>query len=146
MRLNTCAGVISLARELENKSAGFYEELSRKYARDADLFLSFARESRKNIVQVERTYYGVITDALEGCFAFDLNPDEYQLDTELTGRASYPQIVNQAIGIEATVIKFYVDAAAQSEGLMADIPRVFRQVAKKREGRSPKLESLLEES
>ncbi|MFC1990786.1 hypothetical protein ACFLU9_01375 [Chloroflexota bacterium] len=146
MRLNTCSGVISLSRELENESARFYEELSRKYAQDADIFLSFAKENKKNIVQVERTYYGVISDAIEGCFAFDLNPDEYKLETEPTDRANYPETVNKAIGIEETVIKFYSDAAAQSEGLMADIPRAFKLVARRREGRRPKLESLLEES
>ena len=145
MRLNTCSSAISLAKELENESAKFYESISRRYAQDANLFLSFANENKKIITQVERAYYGVITDALEGCFAFDLDPDEYKITTELPDKASYFDAVKKAIEIEEKVIKFYSDAAAQSEGLMADVPRAFKLVAKKRDGRKPKLESLLEE-
>ena len=145
MRLNTCSGAISLAKELENESAKFHESLSQRYAQDADLFLSFANENKKNITQVERAYYGVITDAIEGCFAFDLNPDEYQFATELPGRVSYFDAVKKALEIEEKIIKFYSDAATQSEGLMADVTRAFKLVVKKRDDRKPKLESLLEE-
>ncbi len=145
MRLNTCSGAISLAKELENESAKFYESLSQKYVQDADLFLSFANENKKIITQVERVYYEVITDALEGCFAFDLDPDEYKFTTELPGKASYFDAVKKAIDIEEKVTKFYSDAATQSEALMADIPRAFKLVVKKKDGRKPKLESLLAE-
>ena len=89
MILHTCSETISFAKELENKSAKFYEELSQKYAKDKDVFLSFARENGKYVVQIERAYYGVITDAIEGCFAFAVNPDEYTFETELAEKASY---------------------------------------------------------
>jgi hypothetical protein len=51
----------------------------------------------------------------------------------------------RAIEIEDKITKFYVDAAAQSKGLMADVPRAFAMIANKRRSRLPKLESLLEE-
>lgn len=143
MRLNTCSSVISLAKELENESARFYEGLSQRYVNDADIFLSFAGENKKNITQVERAYYGVISDAIEGCFAFDLDPGEYKLETKLAAKASYTDTLNKAIEMERKLIRFYSDAAEQSQSLMADLPQAFRQVSKKREGRQPKLQALL---
>ena len=143
MRLNTCSQIISLARKFENESAKFYEDLSRRYAKDADVLLSFAKENRKNIVQIERTYYEVITDAIEGCFAFNLNPDEYTFGTELTEKASYSDALCKAIGMEEKIVKFYSDAAEQSKSLMADVPRAFTIIAKKRGERKSKLEELL---
>ena len=143
MRLHTCSETISFARMLENESAKFYEELSQKYVNDKDVFLSFAKGNGKNIVQIERAYYGVITDAIEGCFAFDINPDGYTFETALAEKASYSDALDKAIEIEEIIIRFYSDAAEQSQSLMADVPRAFRMVVKKREGRKSKLESLL---
>jgi len=40
-------------------------------------------------------------------------------------------------------MKFYLDAANQSRGLMADIPRVFMTFVRKREERRPKLGLLI---
>lgn len=143
MEINTASATISFARKLEEDSTKFYEDLSQKYPKGEDVFFAFAKENRKNIVQIERAYYGVITDALEGCFAFNLNPDEYTLKTELAEAASFPEALDQAVEIEEKMIKFYSDAAEQSKSLMADVPRAFMLIVKKREGREAKLRSLL---
>ena len=79
VNLHTASETISFARRLENESAELYRELSRRYAADGDVFLAFATENGKNVVQFERAYYGVISDAIEGAFAFDIDPDEYTL-------------------------------------------------------------------
>ena len=142
MEINTASATISFAKKLEEDSAKFYEDLSQRYAKDADVLLSFAKENRKNIVQVERAYYGVITDAIEGCFAFKVNPDEYTLETELTEKTSYSDALEKAVDMEEKIIKFYLDAAEQSKSLMADVPRAFKMVAKKRDNRSSMLKSL----
>ncbi len=144
MKLHTCSEVISFARKLENESAKFYEDLSQKYANDKDVFLSFAKENGKNITQIERAYYGVITDAIEGCFAFDVETDEYTLETSLAEGTRYSDALGKAIKIEGKIIKFYLDAAEQSQSLMADVPRTFKLVVKKRDARIPSLESLFE--
>ena len=141
--LHTASEVITLSRKLENDSAGFYEELARRYATAAESFLAFAGENRKNVAQVERAYYGVITDALEGCFAFNINEDDYTLATELRGRAGYTDILNQAMELEKKILAFYTDAAGQSKSLMADVPRTFTLIARKREKRLAQLEALL---
>ena len=143
MELNTASATISFTKKLEEDSAKFYEDLSQRYAKDKDVLLSFAKENGKNIVQVERAYYGVITDAIEGCFAFKINPDEYTFKTELAEGASYSDALEKAVEMEEKIIKFYTDAAEQSKSLMADVPRAFMIVAKKRENRGAMLKSLL---
>ena len=143
MALNTCAQVISLAKELEGGSAEFYKTLAEKYERDEDVLLSLAKENGKNIVQIERAYYGVITDAIEGCFAFNMNPDDYRLNSELAERASYSEALEQALEIEEKMIDFYSVAAEQSKYLMADIPRAFSLIVKKRDNQRLMLKSLL---
>ena len=143
MELNTASEVISFARRLEEDGVKLYEDLSQRYVESRETWLSFAKENRKNVVQIERAYYGVITDAIEGCFAFKINPDEYTLKTELAENASYSDVLNEAINMEEKIIKFYSDAAEQSKSLLADVPRIFAIVAKKRGERRAKLESLL---
>ncbi len=143
MVINTCSGAMSFAKELENESAKFYQNMSQRFVKDKEVFLSFAKENGENITQIERAYYGVITDAIEGCFAFHINPEEYALKTELPERASYSEALARAIEIEEKIIKFYSDAAEQSKLLMADIPRAFKMVVKKRSNRYSTLKSLL---
>ena len=144
MEINTASAAIGFAKKLEEDSAKFYEDLSQRYVEDGDVFLSFAKENRKNVVQVTRAYYEVITDAIEGCFAFDINPDEYTFDTELAEKASYSDALEKAMGIEEKIIEFYSDAAEQSKSLLADVPRAFTMIAKKRSGRRARLRSLLD--
>ncbi len=50
----------------------------------------------------------------------------------------------EAIRIEENLLKFYQTAAEQSKHLMADVPRSFTLVAKKRNERIPKLKALLD--
>jgi rubrerythrin len=142
MSISTCSGAISFSKELETESAKFYEELAQKYEKDKDLFLAFAKENGKNVTNIQRAYYGVITDAIEGCFAFNINTDEYQL--QVTGARSYRDAVGQALAMEEKILTFYRNAAEQSKFLMADVPRAFTLVAKKRSERLPKLKSLMD--
>jgi len=143
MPLNTASEVISLARQLEEDCAKFYELLAQRYLKDGETFLSLAEESRKNIVQVERAYYGVITDALEGCFAFSINQNEYLFSAELSEKISYTKVLGWAIDMEKKIGEFYSDAGEQSKSLMADVPRAFAMMAKKRGGRISILELFL---
>ena len=142
MELNTASSVISLAREMEEASARFYEGLAGQYPASEEMFTGYARENRKFIKQFETAYYGVITDAIEGCYAFNIDPDKYQLNTELTAGAAVAEAAGKALEIEDSLVRFYTDAAAQSKSLMADVPRAFTLIAKKRSGRKQTLESI----
>ncbi len=133
MILHTASEGVTLAKKLENESAGFYEELARRYPQNAEMFLSFAKENKKNITNTERVYYGVITDAIEGSYAFNMNSDDYTIDTAVS--SNNKEMLQKALSIEETVVKFYSTAAEQSGALMADLPRAFLLIAKKRNNR-----------
>lgn len=142
MIIHTASEGISLAKKLENDSASFYESMAKQYTKDSETFLTFTRENKKNVAQIERTYFGVITDAIEGSYAFNLETDNYNLDLAVKGKADYSYMLKQAGQIEEKIIKFYNDAAEQSRSLMADIPRVFELLARKRRERVEKLKTL----
>ncbi|MBW1706956.1 MAG: hypothetical protein JRJ86_17640 [Deltaproteobacteria bacterium] len=142
MKLQTASETISFVKEFEEKGAKFYEDIFQKYSRDEDVLLSFARENKKYFTQVQRAYYSVITDAIEGCYAFSLNSDDYAFETDLPKNASYEDAVARAIAMEEKILDFYNVAADQSMSLMADVPRNFKIVVKKRKNRIPKLKSL----
>jgi rubrerythrin len=143
MKLHTASEGITFAKKLENDAAEFYEGLAAKNISDAGDFLSFAQENKKNVAQVERAYYGVITDAIEGGYAFNIDPDDYFLKTAVKDGVDSKEILGQALEIEKTIIRFYSDAAEQSKSLMADVPQTFTIIVKKRGRRLEKLDSLL---
>ena len=146
MGISTCSGAISLSRELENESAKFYQEMSKRFEKDKDVFLAFAKDNVKYVTQIERAYYGVITDAIEGCFAFDLNEEDYRIQAMPSKDASYSNALKEALAMEEKILKYYHTAAEQSKHLMADVPRSFTLVAKKRSERVPKLTALLDQA
>ena len=141
--LNTASQIISFAKKLEEDSAKLYQDLAERCGRARETLLSFAEENRKDIVQIERTYYEVISDAIEGCFSFKVDPDEYTFNTKLVDNTSYSDALHMAIDIEQTIMQFYSAAAEQSQSLLADVPRLFTKIAKKRDDRKLKVELLL---
>lgn len=146
MEISTCSGAISLAREMESDSAKVYQELAQKFEKDKDLFLTFAKENGKYYSQIERAYYGVITDAIEGCFAFHLNPEDYQFKKTFSKDIGLKDAIAETIKMEEIMLKFCQTAAEQSKHLMADVPRAFSLVAKKRNERISRLKELLEKT
>ncbi len=137
--IKTSSEAISFARELEKKGQEFYEELARRFPQFKDLFSAFAEENRKFSKHIERVYYSVITDALEGGFAFNLSPENYELDLSIKDDLALPEAVEKVKKVEEVAISFYNEAAEQSLSLMADIPRAFKFVAGKRTKRLQKL-------
>ena len=145
MRLNTASQIISFIANLEEDLARFYEDLSQQYKGNRESLLSFAEENRRNVAQIQKAYYGTISDALEGCFTFNMDPDDYSTKTGPTKESSHRSILEKAIEMEENIVKFYVDAAEQSQSLLADIPRSFKAVARKKAERMSRLRTLLDE-
>jgi len=141
MQLCTTSETISFSRELEEQTAKYYQEVAGKFPEGKDL-LSFAEENRKYIIQIQRAYQSVITDAIEGCFAFQLESEDYLIHTDLPAQTTFKEALQQALTVEETMVSFYTTAAEQSMALMADIPRNFKIVAKKRAVRIEKLRAL----
>lgn len=144
MILHTTSEVISLAKQLENESASYYRALADAYGKNKAELLPFIEGNAKHIVQIERAYYGVISDAIEGCFAFNIESDDYILKAGLEGNTTYDDGMGRAIEMEEKLIRFYADAAEQSKHLMADVPREFTLVANKRKERLSQLRALLQ--
>jgi rubrerythrin len=142
VRLNTASQVISLARKLEEDGARFYESLAQRDGANREMWLSFARENKKSIAQVETAYYGVISDAIEGCFAFDIDPDEYITEARWAEDATMADTLRPAIEMEEKALSFYTAAAEQSKSLLTDVSRAFAMTAKKRGERLLRLKNL----
>lgn len=146
MELNTASLVYEFAVRLEEKIAKFYEELasSEKYSKGKERFLSFAKEDRGYIDLIRRVYQGVITDAIEACYAFTGMEDrDYEVSTALTEDMSYSDVIGKALEIEQKAQKFFVDARDQGASFMADLPQAFNTIAKRRERRVYELRSLM---
>ena len=83
---------------------------------------------------------GSLMPYIEGCFSFnDLDTNNYK--TKLTEDIRYSNILKITIKAEEKVQKFYLDGAKECESLMADISRVLKKIAKKRDKRKIELES-----
>jgi rubrerythrin len=139
----TASAIISFAEKLEEDSSKFYRQLAEKYIENKELFLSFVEESRKNKILVTRTYQETITDALEACFIKGINLNDSIAEITLAEDAKYSTALKVAIELEEKAGKFYLDTAERSESLLATIPRVFREVAERRNNRKLKLKTLL---
>ena len=141
MKLCTTSETISFAKDLEEKSANFYEAVAERYDEAKDLS-SYKEENRKFSIQIQRAYQSVITDAIEGCFAFQVESDDFTIKTDLPENMSFADAIKQALAVEEKIIDFYNTAADQSMSLMADIPRNFKLVVKKRSKRIDQIKAL----
>ncbi len=142
MIIHTTAEGISMARQLENDSTAFYKAAAVKYPELGEALLSFVQENRKFITNIERAYYGVITDAIEGCFALDLETDRYILELDLDALSGRTDFINQSVRNEEKIIRFYLEAGEQSK-LMSDVSRSLTLTAKKRQPRLARLSEML---
>ena len=142
MRLLTAAQVVNLATRLEEESSGFYARLAKACSDHGDLFQSYSRQNSKQAKQIEEAYRYAVTDALETGFSFDLEEDDYALHSDLEESARLADRIAQAKSIEEVAVRFFRDAARQSESLMADIPGLFRTLASKRMRRLTNLAEL----
>ena len=144
MQSPTSSEVISFATKLEENSGNFYKEFTRRWANENDPWNAFSAQNKKNKTAIQRAYYGVISDALEGCFAFnDINMDNYHIDTELPLELGYEESLRRSIVMEDTIVTFYLDTARAAKSLMADVPVVFERIARKRKERQLELKSIL---
>lgn len=142
MALNTCSEGISFAREMEEGSAAFYEELAKLFPENAETFLGYATVNNKNVSNVQRTYFGVITDGIEGCFAFNIEPEEFTIDLALPAGVAKADALAKAVAAEETIARFYSVAGEQGKGLTADVARAFTLIARKKSERAEELKAL----
>jgi hypothetical protein len=142
MTLHTASEVIGLLRRLEEETASFYERLS-GLGRDTETWLGLAKDNRKNVKDVQRAYYNVISDALDGTFAFDIEDVGFELDLDLPESAPYALAVGKASVAEKKIADLYSLATKQSQSLLPDVSRAMKTVGQKRQARIERIETLL---
>ena len=144
MQLNTASSAISFARKLEEDSAALYEEIARAHPEAEEVFSGFVRENKRYTELVNRTYYGVISDALEGGFSFEgLDTNDFPVEKQLSGSTTYQDALKAAIVTEESIVGFYRAASETSRSLLADVPRIFDQIVRKRGTRLERLKTIL---
>lgn len=144
MELTTTSAIISFYNNLEDRVVRFYEELAtnENYNSNINVFQTFADDSKKQKDMVNRRYREVITDAFESGFSFSgLNEDEYKVDTELTDDLTSFDVLQMAIKIEETLLKFCIDVSKSSKVLLTDIAQIFESVARKKAEREKLLKT-----
>jgi hypothetical protein len=132
MKLHTASEVISLTRRLEDETGRFYEKLA-SAGRNPQPWYDYVKENGQNVKNVERAYNDVISDALEGGFAFDIEADDFEL--RLPEPLPLPAVVREAIDIETRLAGLYTIAAQQSQSLLPDVSRAMVVIARKRRTR-----------
>lgn len=143
MELNTASEAITYARRLEEQSASFYETCAAQFPEAAEMWRSLATENRKLFGHLEQIYYGAISDALEGGFAFRMTAEADDILTPIKPPANAPAALRTAIAIEGKIAAFYTAASTQARSLMADVSRAMALIARKRQPRIAMLTSRL---
>ena len=143
MKLNTMAAVMSFVSRIEGDGIALYEICADRYPEAKETFLKCAKENKKYEKWVKQTYFGVITDTLEACYSFEgLDTDAYEFEPVVPEGAPLAEAIRGILEVEGKTKGFYLAAATVSEKLMADIPRLFKKIAKKRDDRCRALEAL----
>jgi rubrerythrin len=141
----TASAIMSFAEKLEDDSAAFYEELAARFDEGREVFLGFAKASKKNKTHLVRTYQETISDALEATFSFEgLELADLDFETGLTGDTGFREALEVAVRIEEEASRLYTQVAEQAQSLLATIPRAFSRVAKERSARGESLRSMLD--
>jgi hypothetical protein len=146
MLLHTASEGISFAKTLEATTAQFYEAMAQRFSEFRDRALAHAAENRRFAGTIQRVYQEVITDAIEGCYCFQLETEDFGLPVADPVVGSVHEAVGQAIAVEKIMVDFYSSAKKQADTLMADIPRAFGVIIRKRNQRLEELESTFLES
>ena len=142
MGLRTAASVISFITGIERDSSEFYENWGNRHEELKAAFLGFAKENLKTETNIKRSYFGVVSDALENNFCFKGLEANVEIPS-LGDDASPPEILKASISLEDAIRGFYGEASECSKGLLADVLRAMARVAKARGARIERLQSML---
>jgi len=135
MDLATFGAIMSFGLELEQQAAAFYEIAARGVLEEP--FANLAKSARKRAVRMERARREGITEMiLEPITGMD--GDDYHL--ELAPDAEEAELLRQAIALEETTRRFYIDAAGKIP--VREVVRTCIRMAKESESRGAELEKL----
>lgn len=135
MDLATFGAIMSFGLDLEQQAAAFYDSAARGALEEP--FTNLARSARKRAVRMERARReGIAEMILEPITGMD--GDDYHL--ELTPDADEAELLRQAIALEDTTRRFYIDAAGKIP--VREVVRTCIRMAQESERRRVELEKL----
>ena len=143
MELNTAARVITYISKVEEESGQFYEICANRHEALKEPFISFIKENIKFEKNVKRAYYGAVSDALETGFSFKGLKGDLVIHLLKEG-SSLIEVLRVSMDMEKDIQEFYLKASGLSKNLLADVSRAMARVAKTRDARIAKLQSLFE--
>ena len=135
MDLATFGAIMTFALELETRAAVFYEETARGSLQEP--FLDLAKRAHKRAVRMERSRREGITEMILEPIR-GMNGDDYRV--ELTSDGNESELLDQAIGLVETSIRFYLDAAEKIP--VREVARTCQRMAKESEKQKAELERL----
>jgi len=138
MELKTASAVINYISGFETGSADFYAACAGEHIALAGMFNSLAKQNRKFAGRIKKSYYSSVTDALETNFSFEGLRGGVVVPAADAG-ASAPELVKSCLQLEDDIQAFYGQAADLSKGLLTDVVRVMKRVAKARDNRKSEL-------
>ena len=142
MELKTAASIITYITQVERESSAFYVKWADRHEELREAFLSFSKENSNNEKSIKRTYFGVVSDALETNFCFKGIVTDIEMPS-LRKDASPEEILKASMALEEEIKGFYEKAAESSGRLFADVPRAMQKVARSRGSRMEKLNSMM---
>ena len=135
MDLATFGAIMSFGLDLEQQAAAFYDSAACGALEEP--FTKLAKSTRKRAVRMERARReGIAEMILEPITGMD--GDDYHL--ELAPDAEEPELLRQAIALEETTRRFYMDAAGKIP--VREVVRTCMRMAKESEKRRTELEKL----
>ena len=137
--LKTASSVVNYIVDIESASAAFYIQAADRFAHMISMLEKLAKGNRKYGKRIKKVYYSAVTDALETNFSFKglkamvVLPGAVEVESKA-------ELLTQAIALERSIQAFYLEAAGQSQGLLADVPKAIARLAKERDKRIKVLE------
>ena len=132
--LKTTASVINYLSTIEGQSADWYAQHARKHPEVDKLFSAFAAENKKFAKRLKKSYYSSVTDARETNFSFQGLEAAVNVP-DADDAASPAQLLALSLQLEKNLLSFYMQAAALSKDLLADVTRALERVGRAREER-----------
>ncbi|HEY46947.1 MAG: hypothetical protein AMJ88_02785 [Anaerolineae bacterium SM23_ 63] len=135
MDLATFGAIMTFALELEKRAAAFYEQAARGSLEEP--FSDLARKANKRAKRMERTrregVQEMILEPIRG-----MHGDDYRVELSSDGDES--ELLDQAIRLVETSIRFYQDAAGKIP--VKEVARTCQRMAQESEKQKVELERL----
>jgi len=128
MELGTFGAILGFAMDLEERAAGFYEEVARAGLEGA--FGELARGSGSRLRRLERARREMVAEMILESIT-GLDGDAYRVD--LNPEADEAGLLRQAQALEETAARFYRDAAAKMP--IQEVVRLFQRLVRENEQR-----------